>query len=140
MAALARAVVVVEAAQGSGALITVDHAIDLGREVFVVPGPIDSPTSAGGHALIQEGAHAVWSPDVIFDELKIERAPAGPPPPPAGTDQATLWEALAGEPVGVDELAGRVGLPSRRALAALSLLELEGRVVQFPGGRFARRL
>jgi DNA processing protein len=140
MAALARAVVVVEAAAHSGALITVDHANDLGREVFAVPGPIDAPTSAGANALIEEGAHAVWRPDVILTELGIDVKASAPATPRAGTDQATIWDALPGAPVGVDELAGRVGMPARRALAALSRLELEGWAVQSAGGRFARRL
>jgi DNA processing protein len=139
MAALARAVVVVEAAAKSGALITVDHANDLGRDVFAVPGPIDAPTSAGANELIVDGATPVWHPDVVLAALGIVE-PIAPATPPAGTDQATVWEALAGSPVGVDELADSVGMPARRALAALSLLELEGWAVQSAGGRFARRL
>jgi DNA processing protein len=138
MAALAHAVVVVEAAERSGALITVEHAQDLGRDVLAVPGPIDAPTSAGTNALIADGAVPVLGPDVILRELGVRVEAAASSGPPPGSDGAAVWAVMGGGPVAVDELAGRAGLSSPRALAALSLLELEGWAVQSPGGRFAR--
>ena len=69
IAALALGVVVVEAAKKSGSLITARLAADLGREVFALPGPIDSPNSAGCHLLIQQGAKLVFSPDDVLEEL-----------------------------------------------------------------------
>jgi DNA processing protein len=138
MAALAHAVVVVEAAERSGALITARHALDLGRDVLAVPGPIDAPTSAGANALIKDGARPVFGADDVLDALHLP-VPVAPPRRPTDGDAAAVWEALHGAPADVDEVAARSGLPARRALAALSLLELDGWAVQSGGGRFARR-
>ncbi|MSR37178.1 MAG: DNA-protecting protein DprA [Gemmatimonadetes bacterium] len=139
MAALARVVVVVEAAARSGALITARHALDLGMDVLAVPGPIDAPTSVGANELLRDGAHPVLGPEEILRALGLpvtNEASLGPAP---DTDAAALWEALSPAPEGVDALASRTGLPPRRALAALSSLELEGWAVQSAGARFARR-
>ena len=140
MAALARAVVVVEAAARSGALITARHALDLGSEVLAVPGPIDAEKSAGANELLCDGAQPVLGVGEILRSLRlpVEPGPAAAPPP--GSDGASLWQVLRGAPLGVDELAARTGLPTPRALAALSLLELEGWAVQSAGVRFARRV
>ena len=140
MAALSRVVVVVEAAARSGALITARHALDLGREVLAVPGPIDAPTSAGANELLRDGAHPVLGPEEILRALGlpvVARAAVGPAP---GTDAAALWEILSPAPEDVDALARRTGLPARRALVALSALEIEGLAVQSSGARFARRV
>lgn len=141
MAALARAVVVVEAAERSGALITARIALDLGREVLAVPGPIDAPTSVGSNALLADGAAPALGVEVVLRAIGIEeppRARAAAPAPGVG-DSATVWAALDAHPLPVDEIAGRTSLPAGRALAALSLLELEGWAVRSAGGRFARR-
>jgi DNA processing protein len=69
IAALALGVVVIEAAEKSGSLITANLAAELGREVFALPGPIRSPNSAGCHLLIQQGAKLVFKPDDILEEL-----------------------------------------------------------------------
>ncbi len=139
MAALARVVVVVEAAARSGALITARHALDLGRDVLAVPGPIDADTSAGTNALLRDGAQPMLGPDDVLRALGIEAAGRAPVAPPRGTDLATLWDALGAAPLGVDELSGRTGFSAPRALAALSQLEVEGWAVQTAGARFARR-
>lgn len=139
MAALARAVVVVEAAERSGALITARHALDLGREVLAVPGPIDAVTSVGANALLRDGAHPALGAEEILCALEVPVVAERPLGPPPGTDAAALWDALEGSPTGVDELVARSGLTARRVLAALSLLELEGIAVQSSGARFARR-
>jgi DNA processing protein len=138
MAALAHAVVVVEAAERSGALITARHALDLGRDVLAVPGPIDAPTSAGANALIRDGAQPVLGAEDLFRALDLP-APVAAPAAPSGTDASAVWAALDAGPAGVDEVAARSGLSARRALAALSLLELDGWAVQSGGARFARR-
>lgn len=139
MAALARVVVVVEAAVRSGALITARHALDLGREVLSVPGPIDAVTSAGANELLRDGAHPALGPEEIPRALGLpvlSEATLGPAP---GTDAAGLWAALSPAPKGVDALALKTGLPAPRALVALSSLEIEGWAVQSAGARFARR-
>ena len=69
IAALALGVVVIEAAKKSGSLITARLAADLGREVFALPGPINSPNSAGCHLLIQQGAKLVFTPNDVLEEL-----------------------------------------------------------------------
>lgn len=218
IAALSQAVLVVEAGPKSGAFGTVDHALDLGREVFAVPGPIGRESSAGTHRLIQEGASLVTAVPEILEELerircmragasscagatgaaetgtgaagsltaRAERvrvtgsgghagrtarrsragrhpaltdAPApsawssaaagsafaltggmAEPPQPAGpidTAHAGIMRALAAGSRHVDDLAVAVGVPSAAVLAGLLELELDGRVRQLPGMRFA---
>lgn len=138
MAALARVVVVIEAAVRSGALITARHALDLGRDVLAVPGPIDAPTSAGANELIRDGAHPALGAEEILRALGLPLVSEEAAGPALGTDAAMLWEVLSPAPADVDALARRTGLPARRALVALSTLEIEGWVVQSPGARFAR--
>lgn len=147
IAALSRAVVVVEASVRSGALITVDHALDLGRDVFAVPGPIDRAQSAGTNAMIQDGARLVIGAQDILDELGVERvkkSPAGRAtlptelPVPLSGDARSLWDTLDVEPRHVDELAVAAHLAAGRALAALCDLELAGCAVQHAGKRFSR--
>jgi DNA processing protein len=92
---LSRGVVIIEAAEKSGALITAEHAAEQGRTVFAVPGPIDSDASAGTNALIREGAVLARSAEDIVEELEGVRAPAAPPPPGLDEVQRRLWEFLA---------------------------------------------
>ena len=139
MAALARVVVVVQAPVRSGALITARHALDLGREVLAVPGPIDAVTSAGANELLRDGAHPVLGAEKIIRALGLPVTVAAATGPAPGTDAAALWEELSPAPEGVDALAGRTGLSAIRTLVALSSLELEGWVVQSAGARFARK-
>jgi DNA processing protein len=138
MAALVGAVVVVEAAERSGALITARHALDLGREVLAVPGPIDAATSAGANALLRDGARPALGAEDVLEALGIPAA-AVAPSAPTGADAAAVWAALDAAPLDVDAVAARSGLSARRALTALSLLELDGWAVQSGGARFARR-
>src|SRR5690606_17438459 len=117
LAALCVGVLVVEAADKSGAMITVDHALDLGKEVFAVPGPIVRATSAGTNRLIQDGATmVVRAADVIEPLVESGKiAIAAPPPPtaeawetprPEGLTAAanSLWNALDRDPRHVDAL------------------------------------
>lgn len=148
IAALARGVLVVEASTRSGSLITVEHALDLGREVFAVPGPIGRETSAGTNALIQDGAKLVTGVDDILAELGVaipELAGTTPPPPDPlpppelPGERLALWRALTTEPRHVDELAGACGLAPALALVGLLELELAGHARQLAGKRFVRR-
>jgi DNA processing protein len=142
IAALARAVVVVEAPHRSGALITADLALDLGRTVLVVPGPKDGRASAGTNRLIGEGATVVTSAHEVLDVLGL---PPGPPgaepetPPDLHGVGLALWRALGHTPRHVDELAGDVGLEPHYSLASLLALEIQGHARKLPGMRFARR-
>ncbi|MGH7568073.1 MAG: DNA-processing protein DprA [Gemmatimonadales bacterium] len=149
---LALATVVVEAAPQSGALITVDAALDQGRTVLAVPGPITSPTSLGCNKLIQQGAKPALAAADILEELGLaglEPSPlppgaapgVGPPerkvPPDLSDMQRTLWEALRGEPRHVDALVAAARADTGAVLTALTDLELKGLVRQEPGMRFS---
>lgn len=153
IAALALGVIVVEAAPRSGSLITVNHALDLGREVFAVPGPITRETSAAPNALIRDGARLVTCAEDVLEELgypgvaaegvrggtgrAIETGPPAPPPELTG-EQLALWEALSDEPRHVDVLAEACGLSAATATAGLLALELSGHARQLAGARYVR--
>jgi DNA processing protein len=138
---LARGVLVVEARLASGALITARNAAEQGRDVFALPGSIHSPLSRGCHRLIREGAKLVETASDILDELRIPGAA-----PPAVDRAASLdepaalavLEALGHAPADGDSIASRSGLPMPRVLAALTSLEVAGRVAVLPGGRYQR--
>jgi DNA processing protein len=148
IAGLALGVVVVEAAEQSGTLITAGHAGDLGREVMAVPGRAGAPTSRGTHRLIRDGAALVegWEDVVALLPARwracvaaVPLAPAGDSPAPASTSNEDSLLALIGtEPVTMEELIERSGLAASRAAARLLALELAGRVRQLPGKRFVR--
>ncbi len=144
---LALGVVVIEAGIKSGTGITVRYALDQGREVFAVPGPIDSPTSAGPHRLIQEGAKLVQNVEDILQELPGLRQAPGPLFASAGrpdqveetvcparpTPEDPLLALLGSEPVQLEELVQTARLSVQDVLARLTLLELQGLVKELPG-------
>ena len=139
LAALSQVVVVIEAAQRSGALITADHALSLGRKVMAVPGPIDSVPSRGTNQLIQSGATPCLGPLSVLEQLRgvgAELSEPVSPPRGLGDDAERVWTGLREQEAHVGVLARRVGLPARRTLVALSVLEVEGWVRQEPGMRF----
>lgn len=146
LAALAERVVVVEAAARSGALITAGLAAELGREVWTVPGSIFSPTTAGTHRLLEDGATPVTSLEEWERSLRRTAHPlaTGSPQLPLGpTDEGlprAIWEALEGEPRTLEALAGRLALPSRSLLPVLASLELQGWVERGPGPTYLRRV
>lgn len=145
LAALALGVVVVEAAEASGSLITAGHAGDLGREVMAMPGPAGAPSSRGAHRLIRDGAALVegWE-DVVAVLPERWRACVGIPAATPRTGAEAFGEAeavlarLGAEPASIEELIERTGMPAARVSACLLTLELEGRARQLPGMRFVR--
>lgn len=164
MAALSSAVIVVEAAARSGAIITVNHALDLGREILAVPGKVDSPTSRGTNALIRDGATIICDLErvrevlamelpAVFGETETTRSYDGRsgggqgevdgdesrPPPGLSGEAARVWEALGAGASRVDELARVADLSSGRVLAVLSGLEASGWAELRPGMRYVRR-
>lgn len=166
LAALGAVVVVVEAGERSGAFITVEHALDLGRDVYAVPGPIDAPHSRGCNALLQQGAHVVTSAMDFareLDLLDVGRRGGGrgkgrgegqrDPDPVSGSPEASVrtaepgrltavarrvWGVLEEQPVGIEQLAHLTRLDSGRVLAVLTELELAGWVAQEAGMRFRK--
>ena len=134
IAGLVEALVVVEADERSGALITARLALDEGRDVLAVPGSVFSRLSAGPNGLLRAGAAPVLSADDVLSALRLPpRAPAS-----EGGEPEILALIPSGEPVTVDRLAATSGKPVAGVLEALLLLELSGRVVREPDGRFRR--
>jgi DNA processing protein len=145
---LARAVVVIEAAAGSGALVTANYGLDQNRDVLAVPGPITSPTSVGCNKLIQQGAKVALCAADIFDAIGIPSglgeiavglstpAPRVPPVDLTGL-QLTLWNRMSGEPQHVDALVAATHTGAANVLGALTELEMRGLVRQVPGMVFA---
>jgi len=138
---LSLGVLVVEADEQSGALITANFALEQGREVFACPGPMDSVLSRGCHRLIQQGAKLVIDLQDIVDELKIplsrpllkeEKKPVLDP------QEAKIFQHLSDEPLSVDLLAERSHLPVQETLSTLLQLELKQLVRAYPGKRFVR--
>ena len=143
--------VVVEAARKSGSLITAYLAAEQGREVFAVPGSIDSARSIGAHGLLKQGARLVEGVDDILEEFSYAgyrsgktRLPASEAQPcPGGDSKAGLTPAETGVyyllepyPAHIDDIANRAGMDTAALLAILLKLELAGLVVQAPGKFF----
>jgi DNA processing protein len=161
---LGSAVVVVEAAEKSGALITVEHALDLGRDVYAVPGALDAPQSRGCNILIRQGAQVITSPEEFGRDLALvcgsspdfredsgsSSTPQGDVPSglvvppalvvPAGLDDEArrVWLTLSERLLGIDDVASGADLQSAQVLAALTILQVGGLVVQESGMRFRR--
>jgi DNA processing protein len=140
---LALAVVVVEAGVRSGTSITVDFALEQGREVLAVPGPIDSPTSVGPHRLIQQGAKMVSAVEDILHELPAAWLEAGreaPAPFLAAPSRSLRMRAddpllpfLGSDPIQLEELVRAARLPASEVMSRLTMLELQGLIRELPG-------
>jgi len=131
---LARAVLVVQAAEESGSLITARFAVEQGRDVFAMPGSIHSPLAKGCHKLIKEGAKLVDDVDDILAELGF--APGAATLNRATAPSHPLLAAMGHDPLTVDEILARTGTTFASIAAELSSLEIEGRVEALAGGRF----
>jgi DNA processing protein len=130
---LSDAVLVVEAARISGALITAHWAAEQGRSVFALPGRVDQPMARGCHRLLREGASLVEDPDELVRELGWAEVP-GRGSERADTPASPLLRALVGETLTANELAARLLRPAQRVLAELAERELRGEVARSPGG------
>lgn len=138
LAALSRLTIVVEAPFKSGALITARNANELGREVAVVPGPIDSPQSEGSNLLMRDGAHPIVS---TADALSLAGLSPLPRAEPHVDDEFEMrvWTALGHGAATLDELCARSGLPVAQCLSAVTGLELRGAVECALTGEVRRR-
>ncbi len=135
---LSRGVVVVEAAPRSGALITADFALDQGRDVMAVPGNVTSDLSRGPNRLIRQGARPVESAADILEDLGLERLFRPEEREAPGASLSPEEEAVrkiisSCEPVTLDDLVDRSGMPAQKVLAVLTFLEMKGIVRQLPG-------
>ena len=164
IAALTQGTLVVEAAIQSGSLITARQALDLGKEVFAIPGSIHSPQSKGCHHLIKQGAKLVESAQDVTDELPIKphqlvntihsiatnpdyKRASGLKDSKnelvederiASSHADSLLQALGHDPVSLDALIDRTGIPAAQLQVQLLELELMGDVARLPGGLFQR--
>lgn len=148
---LSKVIVLVEAAEKSGALITASHAADQGRTVMAVPGSVEAASSGGTNELIRKGAVLCRGVEDILEELhgvsamaiaEKNAAPAAPPAPsgpPPGLDdnQRRIWELLT-EACHLDQLVQRLGLAVPQVSGALMMMEMKKVVRRLPGNRYER--
>jgi len=149
---LSRAVILVEAAEKSGALITARHAGEQGRIVMAVPGPVDQMASGGTNALIRQGAVLVRNVDDVIEEVQglfaggastpIPQTVGTPapiatgPPPNLDANQQAVWNFLLGGPRHLDEMVQQLGLSVAQLAGILLGLELKKVIRRLPGNRY----
>lgn len=157
---LSLGVVVVEAGEKSGSLITARIALEQGREVFAVPGSIDATGSRGTNKLIKQGAKLIENIDDILEEImpQVGGAPAFAravvtpkiPVPQSGKpdqniekplteNERIIWESVSQKPVHVDAIIAAAGLSAAEVLGGLLSLELKGFIEQKPGKMYSRK-
>lgn len=143
IAGLSLGVIVVEAAAKSGALITADFALEAGRDVFAVPGPITSPNSKGTHNLIKQGAKLVDQVGDILEEYETVEETAEAEVQATmfnlTADEQALYDVLSWTPLRLEELAQIIRWTPSKIQTVLTLLELHGLVEQLPGRQFIRK-
>ena len=146
---LSAGVLVVEAAIKSGTLITANHALEQGREVFAVPGPVHSSRSRGCHALIRQGAKLVEEIADVLDEIRplASLSASGRRTEKTGdvrvgsldAESRLLLDNIGSQPVHIDVLVEATRLPTSVAISLLTGLEIAGLIVSPPGGGYVRR-
>lgn len=146
---ISQAVLVVEAGEKSGALITADAALEQGRDVLAIPGNADSERSSGTNALIKQGAKLVTSAADILEELKMNKGAARvstakatvkKKPLDLNPTEEKIFALLQNEPLPMDTLIEESGLPASSAIAQISRLQMKGYVKELPGKNFVRNI
>lgn len=138
---LSLGVIVIEAGERSGALITARFALEQNREVFAVPGNIHSPVSVGTNRLIQQGGKLVMRVEDILEELNLRMAAEQAVAQvvlPETAEEAALISQLSSQPVHVDELGRLTGMPMSLISSTLTMMELKGMVQQVGGMNYIR--
>jgi DNA processing protein len=148
---LARAVVIIEANDKSGALITARHAAEQGRDVFALPANVDGSHSAGSLWLLRNGAKMIRDVDDLLEDMKGLRTPgrstpgksppiSAPPPPPPVLDaaQQRVWDFLT-EPKHSDEIVRGLGMPAGELSTLLLMMDMKKLIRRLPGSMFERR-
>jgi DNA processing protein len=133
---LSMAVAVIEAGESSGALITASFAADQGRDVFAVPGGIRAPQSIGTNRLIQKGAFPLLDMHELLESLNLTRVVehrTARTVLPTDATEAQLFDVIGQEPLHVDEIGEKTGMPIDRVSSTLALMELKG-MVRHVGG------
>ena len=138
IAALSDVVIVIEAGRKSGALITAARALELGRVVAAVPGPIDAPQCAGSNELLRDGAQLIASAEDALALLGLTLPPRAPAIDVSGAERV-VWDALGRGALDLDTLASHTALPAREVMAAVTRLELSGAVECALTGEVRRR-
>jgi DNA processing protein len=139
LAALAQITIVIEAPRQSGALITASHALELGRPVAAVPGPIDAPSWLGSNLLLRDGAVVLCE---VADALTLFGlgGPKKPREPVLNSDaERAVWAALGDGAAFIDDLCARAGRPARECMAAVSTMEINGMIDCALTGEIRRR-
>ncbi|MEN9223780.1 MAG: DNA-processing protein DprA, partial [Thermostichus sp. BF3_bins_97] len=153
IAGLCRATLVMEAPERSGALITAYLANDYGREVYALPGNIDTAAARGCLNLIRSGAGMILGIDHLLAELGLTEGAQGSPgtapktatptdpagaPHPVEPEQQRLWQLLGSDPISIDALAQATQMEITTLSSTLLIMELEGWLIQLPGMRYRR--
>src|SRR3954465_4486063 len=139
IAALAPVTIVVEAGFRSGALNTASQALELGRTVAAVPGPIDSEQSRGSNQLLRDGAVLIAEPDDALALLGISSPLEKTPPPTLPDSEQKVWDAIKGGFIQIDALPAATDLSVAECLAAITSLEILGLVESTLAGEIRRR-
>ena len=141
---LSRGVLIVEAAEGSGSLITGDFALEQGRDLFAIPGAVQSPNSKGTNRLRKEGAQLVTEPTDILDNLwpnqpsRQQKSAADNFADQLDGNSLNIYQQLTHEPLHIDEIGQKCGLTPMEVSATLLDLELRGGVKLLPGNAYIR--